>query len=101
MGVDIGQYIVQGGPWALIGTGLIAILKGRLVPAKTMESRMRDKDERIEDKKIEADRWRKAYEASEESRKTSEAQVDQLLEQGRTTNILLTTLTDSKSGGGQ
>lgn len=92
------DYLIQGTPWVALGAFIQAVLRGKLVPLKTVEARMKDKAERLEDKATQVTQWREAYENSEESRKTSEAQVDKLLEQSRTTNVLLTTLTESKRG---
>lgn len=71
-------------PWDTIGpSGLLAILillilTGRLVPRRTMEDALHDRDE-----------WRTAHRISEAARVELAEQVGELLEQGRTTNAFM------------
>lgn len=71
-------------PWDTIGpAGLLAILillilTGRLVPRRTMEDALHDRDE-----------WRTAHRISEAARVELGEQVGELLEQGRTTNAFI------------
>ncbi len=86
------SLISSGSPWVFLGIGIVSILAGRLVPSRTMEARMKDKQEQI-------DQWRHAYEISEESRKIGETQIEKLIDQGRTTNRLLAAIGQTSGGG--
>jgi len=92
--------VAQGSPWAFLGLGIVAVLTGRLVPAKTMAERMRDRDAQLKDKSDQVMLWHTAYEKESDARRTGEAQVEKLTESVRTTNLLLASLSN-KSGGGQ
>lgn len=91
--VELEPYVSSGGPWVFLGIGIIAILSGRLVPSRTMDDRMKDKNEQIT-------LLLHAFEISEESRKIGEQQVEKLLDQGRTTNFLLANIGKQTNGGG-
>jgi len=58
----------------LLAITVILILTGFLVPRRALK-----------DKEAEADRWRKAYESERTARGIADAQIDELLEVGRTT----------------
>lgn len=90
--------VAQGSPWAMLGLGIVAVLTGRLVPARTMEARMKDKDGQLKDKDSQITLWHSAYEREAEARKIGEAQVDKLIDGQRTTNLLIGNLS---RGGGQ
>lgn len=77
--------VTTGSPWVFIGVIIFAIISGRLIPRKTLEDRMRDKAEQI-------DQWRNAYENADKARTIQAEQLDKLLDQGRTTNVLLAAL---------
>lgn len=74
-------------PWAQIGpSGLLTILVllillGRLVPRRTMEDVLHDRDE-----------WRAAHRISETARAEAARQVEELLEHAKTTDELLRAL---------
>jgi hypothetical protein len=74
-------------PWAQIGpTGLLTILVlliliGRLVPRRTLEDVLHDRDE-----------WRAAHRISEAARVESARQVEELLEHARTTDEIIRAL---------
>lgn len=65
-------------PAGLLLIAVLMVLTGRLVPRATYL-----------DKAKEADQWRTAYEASELSRSTSEAQTRELLEVAKTSAAFL------------
>ena len=63
---------------ALLAVSVIFILTGRLVPRATLQ-----------DKGLEAERWRAAYEAERDARSTADAQTLQLIELARTTHDIV------------
>lgn len=65
----------------LLGLAILMILTGALIPRRTYN-----------EKKEECERWRQAYDTSEEARRTSDAQSAELLEVARTTHALLVAL---------
>lgn len=67
-------------PPALLGLVVIYFLMGKIVPRSALD-----------DKQLETDRWRAAYEAERDSRKMAEAQTVELLELAKTTNAILVT----------
>lgn len=74
-GIPIGNLTSPG----LVGIAVVMILTGLLIPRRVY----RDKSE-------ECDRWRKAFETSEEARRASDSQTAELLEVARTTHALIT-----------
>lgn len=67
-----------GGPWALVGLAIVAVLSGRLVPASTVQLLMRRGDD-----------YKAAWERSEEARRVQAEQLAQLREVGRTVEVVM------------
>lgn len=65
-------------PPALLGLVVIYFLLGKIVPRSALD-----------DKQLETDRWRAAYETERDSRKIAEGQVVELLELAKTSNAIL------------
>lgn len=87
-----------GVPWSLLGQGgaafilagvVWAIITGRLVPRKTLEDLVSERDKRIAAEAARADEWHKAAEAQDARNDILSRQVDQLLDAARTTNGLV------------
>ena len=68
-------------PAALLGLVILAIVMGRLVPRRTMEDIIHDRNE-----------WRAAHRISEQSRMELAAMVGELLEHARTTDAFIRSL---------
>lgn len=68
-------------PAGLLGLVILFIVMGRLVPRRTMEDVIRDRDE-----------WRAAHKISEESRAELAGQTKELLEYARTTDAFIRSL---------
>lgn len=68
-------------PSALLSIVVLMILTGRLIPRRTYDDMMHDRDE-----------WRAAHRISETARVESVSQVDELLEHSRTTSGVLDAL---------
>lgn len=73
--------IVQGGAVAILAWVFIQVMRGRIVPRRTLD-----------DMKAERDTWRDAHRVSEEARHIAQGQVGQLLELSRTASHVLTAL---------
>lgn len=65
-------------PSVLLGVTVLLLLTGRLVPRVTLQ-----------DKAAEAERWHIAYEKSEEARRLSDAQTQELLEVAHLTHAII------------
>jgi hypothetical protein len=65
-------------PSVLLGILILLILTGRLVPRRTMEDAIHDRDE-----------WRAAHRISEQARVELAEQLGELLEHARTTNAFI------------
>lgn len=83
-GIPLGQV----GAGGLVTAFVLAVLLGRLVPRRTLEDILRDRDE-----------WRAAHKISETAREVSEharaegqKQVTELLEHARTTDAFIRSL---------
>jgi len=76
-----GLSAAQLGPTGLLAVLVLLILVGRLVPRRTMEDILHDRDE-----------WRAAHKISEDARAEGQKQVDELLEHARTTDQFIRSL---------
>lgn len=74
-------------PSALAGICVLLILLGRLVPRRTLEDAMHDRD-----------MWRAAHMISEQARAEGAAQVEELLEHARTTDAFIRSLPNPARG---
>lgn len=68
-GITVGELTTA----TLLGIGILLILTGRLVPRRTYDDALRDRD-----------RWQTAHSVSEEARLTQTRQLDAVLEVGET-----------------
>lgn len=78
MDLPAGFQLVDLGPVALAGLAVLLILTGRLVPRRTYDDIKHDRDE-----------WRAAHRISETARIEAQAQMDEMLELGRTTTQIV------------
>jgi hypothetical protein len=76
-GIPVGAY----GPTALVGIAILLILTGKLVPRRTYDDVIHDRDE-----------WRAAHRISETARAVAADQVEELLEHARTTDSFIRAL---------
>lgn len=67
--MDLTPYLGDLGPTALLGITILLILTGRLVTRGALR-----------DKQDEADRWRHAWELSEQARREERRQTEQMLD---------------------
>lgn len=74
-------------PYGLVGITILLILTGRLIPRRTLDDALHDRDE-----------WRAAHRISETSRAEMAGQVDELLEHARTTDAFIRSLGDRRDG---
>lgn len=79
-GVTASQLGIGSG-WALVCIFVIMVLRGDLVPRRTYNDGLRDRDE-----------WRAAHRISETARQVAADQVEELLEHARTTDALIQAL---------
>jgi hypothetical protein len=77
---------------AILAAVVWAIFTGRLTPRSTVEDVRSDRDARLTEIRREADDWRSAWQASQETNRILADQVRELLELGRTTNQLIKAL---------
>lgn len=73
-GLPVGDLTERG----LLLLAILMVFLGWLVPKRILD-----------DKKEEAERWRKAYEAEKEARQLSDAQTRELLEEAKTTRNMV------------
>lgn len=66
---------------ALVSIGILLIMTGRLVPRRTYDDALRDRD-----------RWQEAHSVSEEARLTQTRQLDAVLEVGETVKQVMNAL---------
>lgn len=76
-----GMPILSFTPELLLGLLVLAIITGRLVPRRTHEDSLHDRDQ-----------WRAAHMVSEQARQVSADQVEELLEHARTTDAFIRSL---------
>ena len=70
-----------GAGWLIVGLVVIAIMRGNLVPRRTVDDVIHDRDE-----------WRAAHRISEAARVEGASQVEELLEHARTTDAFIRSL---------
>lgn len=85
-----GLPIAQLGPTGLLGILILLILLGRLVPRRTLEDVIAEKND-----------WKAAYEQEREARAVGAAQVDELLEHARTTDAFIRALPQAAQQRGE
>lgn len=80
------EALVNLTPASLLGLFILMMLLGKIVPRSSLE-----------DKQLEADRWRQAYETERSARIKSDEQTSELLEVVKTSNAVL----DATFGAGR
>lgn len=70
-----------GAGWLIVGLFVIGMMRGNLVPRRTYDDVIHDRDE-----------WRAAHRISETARATAVHQVEELLEHARTTDEFIRSL---------
>lgn len=85
----LGISITQGGIGALLTLVVVMILTGRLIPRRTYDDLLRERD-----------MWREAAQGSLEVSREQTGQVGELLELSRTAGHVLTSLPHSAQGQG-
>ena len=101
MTITLNVLLSGGSVVGLLGTFVWLILTGRLVPAAQLDAVRDDRDKAVTRAGAETERWRSAYEYSEQARRVDADHVAQLLEGVRTTSQVLTSLpgTSSQAAG--
>jgi hypothetical protein len=100
----LGINIAQGGAAALLAFFVLMIMRGAIVPRRTLDDVRADRDARIQEMVAERDTWRAAHADSEVARRVAQGQVGELLELSRTASHVLTSLPQPGQGvtaGGQ
>lgn len=80
--------LTLGGPWALVALFFIMVWRGELIPRRTYDDMVKDRDE-----------WRTAHTVSETGRHEVLRQNGELLEAVHTANHVLTALPQPKPAG--
>lgn len=75
------DHIGVGSGWALVALFVVLVYRGILIPRRTYEDVMHDRDE-----------WRAAHRISETARQVGQDQVAELLEHARTTDAFIRAL---------
>jgi hypothetical protein len=78
---EVGQY----SPWVLIGTVILAIVRGWMVPRRVMVDLVALWQKRAEDAEKRAEQWEAAFKAESKTSSMLAAQNGELLESGRLT----------------
>jgi hypothetical protein len=76
-------------PAALIALFVLFIYSGALIPKRTLPILTEERDQRMRDLRMEADRWRQVSELRDQELSTLRDQVGMLLEQSEVTVVLL------------
>lgn len=84
-----GTLVAQGGAVGALTLVVWAIVTGRLLPRRTVEEILKDRDSRIATEQARGDEWRRAAEAQDARNDVLARQVEHLLEATRTTNTLI------------
>jgi hypothetical protein len=92
MTITLNVLVSGGSVLGLLGTFVWLILTGRLVPASQLDAVREDRDKAVTRAGAETDRWRSAYEFSEQARRVDAGHVAELLEGVRITGQVLTAL---------
>lgn len=81
--------VAQGGAVAILAIFVLLIAFGRLVPLRTLEARLKDKDEQLQAERAEKGIWRAAAERESSARRALQSQNGELLELARTAGHVL------------
>lgn len=76
----------------VVGAGLYGLLRGRLVPAVTLQTLDAQWQARLAESHAREEQWRTAYERTEEARAVQSLQLGELMILARTTEALLRSL---------
>lgn len=79
--LDLGAAAPTVGAGGLVSLFVIAVMRGKLVPRKTMEDVLKERDD-----------WKAAHALSEQARLAAAGQVEELLEHARTTDAFIRAL---------
>lgn len=75
------QFLGIGSGWLIVAVGVLGLLRGTVVPRRTYDDALHDRDE-----------WRAAHRISESARAEAVGQVQELLEHARTTDAFIRSL---------
>lgn len=93
---EAAQVAAAAGPWSLLlgvlVTGLYAIIRGKLVPAATVDRITEQWEARLAESHERELAWRSAYQRTEEARSINAQQLGELMALARTTEALLRAL---------
>jgi F0F1-type ATP synthase membrane subunit b/b' len=84
-----GAIVIQGGAVGVLFFVILAIVTGRLVPRKTLEDLIAERDAHIAREVARGDEWHRAAEAQDARNDVLSRQVDKLLDSAQTTNALI------------
>lgn len=92
--VDVSQISA----WSIVGIFVLAILRGWLVPRRTLMEIRDVKDAQLARQDNDIKSWRESSEMNAAALVKSQGQVDDLLDVGRTTRHVLTSLSEAADG---
>lgn len=90
--IQVGVSALQGGAAGFVALAVYLVLTGKLVWHGQLRQVREDCDKRVEQANKETDRWRRAYEYSEEARRIDARHAEQLLDFGYATNRIISAL---------
>lgn len=95
------EVITQGGAWTIIAIGILAIIRGMLVPRSMVEKLLAVYDELLRVSDQRGDDWRDIANTNTATIKEHGAQLEQLLEGNRTNNAILESIRQTWTRGGR
>lgn len=84
--------VVQGSAVTILAGVVLAIIRGWLVPRKTLEDVRADRDARVAAAEAREEQWRQAYLTGQDTIRQLTQQHDELLEIGRTNSAVIQAL---------
>lgn len=84
-----GTLVVQGGAVGALTFVVLAIVTGKLLPRRTVDDMLKERDRAIATEQARGDEWRKTAEAQDARNDLQARQIEHLLEATRTTNALI------------
>jgi hypothetical protein len=84
--------LIPAGATGILALVVLLILRGYLVPRRTMDQFLRIKDERLADSIVRGDEYKKAAEIYREALSTRDSQLGEILEYARTADAFFRSL---------
>lgn len=95
------EWLAQGSAVTILGITVLGVLRGWLVPGRSLEQMLTLHAERLAEAHTRGDEWRQIAETAIAAGAEKDRQIEQLLEVGRTTNALLEGLRAASDGAGR